>query len=303
MRLYRPIGLQSIAKEPETLAPSDPQILDRSIGGFLRQVRNLSDAQIAEIVAHQRIHGIRFGEAAIELRLASSEDVLWALSQQFEYPYARDDGASFNPELIAAVDPFGAHTETIRGIRSQLMIGVMAPDEVNRPLAVVSTNVGDGKSMFAANLAVTFSQLGASTLLVDADMRTPRQHQLFGVPNNVGLSSILSGRAEATVIHRVPDLPNLFVLPVGTLPPNPVELLQRNSFGVLMRELLTKFDHIIVDTPAATHGSDALLLAAKCGLSMVIARRNTSRMKALNSFVSTLMSGPGKFAGVLINDH
>lgn len=285
------------------MAPSDPQILDRSIGGFLRQIRNLSDAQIAEIVAHQRIHRVRFGESAIALGLATSEDVLWALSQQFEYAYAPANGNSFNPELIAAVDPFGAHTETIRGIRSQLMIGVMAPTEVQRPLAVVSTNVGDGKTLFAANLAVTFSQLGASTLLVDADMRTPRQHLLFGVPNHVGLSSMLSGRAEISAIHRVAELPNLFVLPVGTLPPNPVELLQRNSFGVLMRELLTKFDHIIVDTPAASHGSDALLLAAKCGLSMVIARRNTSHMTTLNAFVTTLTKGPGKFAGVLINDR
>lgn len=303
MRLRHPIGIESNSKEPEILASTDAHILDQSIGGFLRQVRELSDAQIAEIIAYQRTHGVRFGEAAIALNLASKEDVLWALSQQFEYPYAPGDGSSFNPELIAAVDPFGALTETIRGIRSQLMIGVMAPDEVNRPLAVVSTNVGDGKSLFAANLAVTFSQLGASTLLVDADMRTPRQHQLFGVPNSIGLSSILSGRAEATAIHRVPELPNLFVLPVGTLPPNPVELLQRNSFGVLMRELLMKFDHVIVDTPAATHGSDAFVIAAKCGLSMVIARRNTSRMKVLNAFVGTLTRGPGKFAGVLINDH
>ena len=303
MRPRHPLGLKSIPKDPETSAPSDPQILDQSIGGFLRQIRELSDAHIAEIVAHQRIHGVRFGEAAIALNLASREDVLWALSQQFEYPYAPGDGSSFNPELIAAVDPFSAHTEIIRGIRSQLMIGVMAPDEVNRPLAVVSTNVGDGKSLFAANLAVTFSQLGASTLLVDADMRTPRQHHLFGIPNSIGLSSILSGRAEASAIHRVPELPNLFVLPVGTEPPNPVELLQRNSFGVLMRELLTKFDHVIVDTPAATHGSDALVIAAKCGLSMVIVRRNTSRMKALNAFVGTLTRGSGKFAGVLINEH
>lgn len=303
MLLHRPPESQSSVNDFKPLESSNPQILDRSIGGFLRQIRKLSDAQIAEIVAYQHVHGVRFGEAAIALRLASSEDVLWALSQQFEYPYAPGDGTSFNPELIAAVDPFGANTETIRGIRSQLMIGVMAPDEINRPLAIVSTNVGDGKSLFAANLAVTFSQLGASTLLVDADMRTPRQHQLFGVPNDVGLSSILSGRAEATAINRVAELPNLFVLPVGTLPPNPVELLQRNSFGVLMRELLTKFDHIIVDTPAASHGSDALLLAAKCGLSMVIARRNTSRMKAINAFVSTLTRGPGKFAGVLINDY
>lgn len=282
---------------------ADERVLDRSIGDFIRQVRGLSEAQVEQILGHQRLHGIRFGEAAVALQLATRDDVLWALSQQFHYPYAPGDGASFNSELIAAVDPFHRQTESFRDIRSQLMLGALAPEQPRRALAVMSPNIGDGKSFFAANLAVVFSQLGARTLLIDADMRTPRQHALFGVPNDYGLSSILSGRSDTKAIHSLQDLPSLFVLPVGTLPPNPLELLQRPAFGLLVNELLGKFDHVIVDTPSSTHGADCRVLAAKCGVAMIIGRRGKSRMKALQGLVSEVTRGPAKFAGVVINDH
>ncbi|MEI2677058.1 MAG: polysaccharide biosynthesis tyrosine autokinase [Burkholderiaceae bacterium] len=305
MSVAHPIGLKTLAAVPpqEPAAVADERVLDRSIGDFIRQVRGLTSAQVEEILSHQRLHGIRFGEAAVALNLATRDDVLWALSQQFHYPYAPGDGASFNSELIAAVDPFHRQTESFRDIRSQLMLGALAPEQPRRALAVMSPNIGDGKSFFAANLAVVFSQLGARTLLIDADMRTPRQHALFGVPNDYGLSSILSGRSDTKAIHSLQDLPSLFVLPVGTLPPNPLELLQRPAFGLLVNELLGKFDHVIVDTPSSTHGADCRVLAAKCGVAMIIGRRGKSRMKALQGLVSEVTRGPAKFAGVVINDH
>ena len=305
MSVAHPIGLKARTAVPpqEPAAAADERVLDRSIGDFIRQVRGLSEAQVEQILGHQRLHGIRFGEAAVALQLATRDDVLWALSQQFHYPYAPGDGASFNSELIAAVDPFHRQTESFRDIRSQLMLGALAPEQPRRALAVMSPNIGDGKSFFAANLAVVFSQLGARTLLIDADMRTPRQHALFGVPNDYGLSSILSGRSDTKAIHSLQALPSLFVLPVGTLPPNPLELLQRPAFGLLVNELLGKFDHVIVDTPSSTHGADCRVLAAKCGVAMIIGRRGKSRMKALQGLVSEVTRGPAKFAGVVINDH
>jgi len=307
MRRSRPVGLISITtSEPRPEADTDADrqpVLDRSIGDFIREVRQLDDAQVADIVRYQSEHGLRFGEAAIALDLASRDDVLWALSQQFHYPYPAGDGVGFDPELVAAIDPFGVQAEAFRGMRSQLLLGEMSPDKPRRALAMLSSNVGDGKTFFAANLAIVFSQLGDRTLLIDADMRTPRLHQLFNVPNEYGLSGILSGRAEADAIHSVAQLPSLFVLPVGTLPPNPLELLQRRAFSLLLAELLNKFDHVIVDTPAATHGADARVVAAKCGVAMFIGRRDTSRMKALHDLVAEVGRGPGKVAGVVINEH
>ncbi len=297
------LELKSVVKQAPTPDAEGGRVLDRSIGDFIRELKQLSNAQIEQVLAYQRKHGVRFGEAAVALNLASQDDVMWALSKQFHYPFASGDGARFNPELVAAIDPFNAQTEAFRGIRSQLMMGVMSTEGPRRALALLSPNVGDGKSFFAANLAIVFSQLGAKTLLIDADMRTPRQHTLFGVGNERGLSSVLSGRAEANVVRPVADLPSLFVMPVGAMPPNPLELLQRPAFSLLVQELLLKFDHVIVDTPASTHGADSRVLAAKCGAAMVIARRNVSQMKTVHSLVSEVVRGSAQFAGVVVNEH
>ena len=168
---------------------------------------------------------------------------------------------------------------------------------------MVSPDSGDGKTFFTANLAVALSQIGGRTLLVDADLRGPRQHNLFGIENSSGLSGVLSGRAEANVIHQVRDLPSLYVMPVGNVPPNPLELFERPAFGLLINELVSKFDHVIVDSPAAVYGADASVIAAKCGAALVVARKNTSRVKALQDLVVTLSEGPARLAGVIMNEY
>ena len=242
-----------------------PNVADRSIGSIIAETRNLSAEQVEKILRYQREKGIRFGEAAIALGFASTDDVLFALSQQFHYPYAAEDRRKANPELVALNQPFGVQAESFRAIRSQIMMRLFNEGQERRAIAVVSPDSGDGKTFFSANLAITLAQLGGRTLLVDADMRGPRQHAVFGIDNNAGLSGILSGRAEAKVIQQVVGVPSLFVLPVGITPPNPLELVERPAFGLLIRELLSKFDHVVVDTPAAQYGSDCAVIAARCG--------------------------------------
>lgn len=279
-------------------------VVGRSIGDLIGQARGLTQAQIDRILQYQREHRLPFGEAAIALKLATRDDVLWALSQQFHYPYATaGELPALNEELITAIDPFSDESETFRDVRSQLLMGVLASDQPRRAVAVLSPNVGDGKSFFAANIAIAFSQLGGRTLLVDADMRTPRQHEIFGVTARAGLSSILAGRAEADVIHELAALPGLFLLPVGTVPPNPLELVQRPTFALLMQELCAKFDYVIVDTPAASHGADARVLASKCGAALIIGRRDTTRMDGIQNLVQQVNKTHARFAGVIINEH
>src|SRR5690606_31993694 len=117
-----------------------------------------------------------------------------------------------------------------------------------------------------------------------------------------GLSAILSGRAASNVIQPVKQLPSLFVLPVGTTPPNPLELVERPAFGLLIRELLTKFDRVIVDTPAASLGSDGAVIAAKCGAALLIARQNHSRLDDINHMIGTAGIGATKIVGTVINE-
>lgn len=285
-----------------TTSSQDTTVADRSIGAILADLRHLSADQVEKIVRHQRDKGLRFGEAAVALGFASNDDVMFALAQQFHYPYAAEDKRKANPELVALNQPFGVQSESFRAIRSQIMMRLFNEGQERRAIAVVSPDSGDGKTFFAANLAVTLAQLGGRTLLVDADLRHPRQHAVFGVSNQAGLSGILSGRAESKVIQQVPGVPSLFVLPVGITPPNPLELVERPAFGLLMRELLAKFDHVVVDTPAACYGSDSAVIAARCGAALVVARKNQGRVSALQDLVANLSETPARMAGVVFNE-
>ena len=245
------------------------ELAGRSIGSIISDTRNLGAEQVEKILKHQREKGVRFGEAAISLGYASIDDVMYALSQQFHYPYAAQSQRQANPELVTLNKPFGVQAESFRAIRSQIIMRLFNEGQQRRAIAVVSPDSGDGKTFFAANLAVTLAQLGGRTLLVDADLRGPRQHEVFGIPNNAGLSGILSGRTESKVIQQVPGVPSLFVLPVGIKPPNPLELVERPAFGLLIRELLSKFEHVVVDTPAATYGSDCAVIGSSVPLTLV----------------------------------
>ena len=281
---------------------SGQDVADRSIGSIIAETRNLSADQVERVLQHQRAQNIRFGEAAVALGFASNDDVLFALSQQFHYPYAAEGQRKANPELVALNQPFGVQAESFRAIRSQIMMRLFNEGQDRRALAVVSPDSGDGKTFFAANLAVTLAQLGGRTLLVDADLRGPRLHAVFGVDNKAGLSGILSGRSEAKVIQQVNGVPSLFVLPVGITPPNPLELVERPAFGLLIRELLAKFDHVVVDTPAAKYGSDSAVIAARCGAALVVARKNKSQVVTLQDLVANLAETPTKLAGVIVNE-
>ena len=289
--------------DPVYTADDTPAVADRSIGSIIAETRNLSVDQVEKILQHQRAKGIRFGEAAIALGYANADDVLFALSQQFHYPYAAESQRKANPELVALNQPFGVQAESFRAIRSQVMMRLFNESQPRVAIAVVSPEAADGKSFFSANLAITLAQLGGRTLLVDADMRGPRQHAVFGIENRAGLSGILSGRAEAKVIQQVAGVPSLFVLPVGITPPNPLELVERPAFGLLMRELLSKFDHVVVDTPAAQYGSDAAVIAARCGAALVVARKNKARIDRLQDLVSNIGESPARVAGVVFNEY
>jgi len=279
------------------------EVRDRSIGAIISETRNLSADQVERILAYQLEKGVRFGEAAISLGFASADDVLFALAQQFHYPYAAEEQRKLSPELVTFNQPFSLQSEAFRATRSQITMRVWSDSEPRRALAVVSPEIGDGKTYFAANLAVVLAQLGGRTLLVDADMRSPRQHDVFNLNNNAGLSGILSGRAESSVIQQVVGVPSLFVMPVGSTPPNPLELVERPAFALLIRELCSKFDHVVVDTPAAELGADASVIAARCGAALVVARKDASRVASLQDMVAVMSGSPVRFAGVVMNEY
>jgi protein-tyrosine kinase len=113
----------------------------------------------------------------------------------------------------------------------------------------------------------------------------------------------LSGRAETNVLRPIDALPSLYLLPVGVIPPNPLELVQRPTFDLLLNELSNKFDYIIVDTPAAAHGADARVVAAKCGAAVAIGRKNVTDIKAMRALVDQLEKACTTFCGTVFNTY
>jgi len=295
----RPFELPSA--DLRAAAPSGPPAVLRPIGEIIRAKRPLSDGDIEHILVVQRRMKLRFGEAAVALDLVTQADVLWALSQQFNYPYSLDGRGISGADLVVAVEPYSAQAEAFRDLRSK----IMANDEREgrMPLAVVSPDHGDGRTYVAANLAVTFSQLGERTVLVDGNLRAPGIHKLFGLKERASLSDLLNGRRPAKPFDRSADLPGLFIMQVGAPPPNPLELLQQPMFGILLRELQREFDRVIVDTPPARHTADARVIAATCRQSVLVGRHGKTEARTMNLLVERLRRTQASIAGVVLNAY
>ena len=272
------------------------------IGDLLQRAKGLSAEQVDLALQYQREHGVRFGEAVVAMGLARREDVLWALSQQFHYPYLPDSERRLHPDLVLANQPFAEEVEAFRDLRSQLVLGVLGDATRRCALAITSSDAGDGKSFAAANLAIAFAQLPGRTLLIDANLRRPRLHELFGVDSAPGLSGVLAGRHEQQAISPIPQMPNLFLMPAGAVAPNPAELLQQAKFAFLLRELLDKFDHVLVDAPAHAAGADARVISVHCGAAVIVGRKHASRMSRMQSLVTMLNKSQVRLAGVLVNE-
>lgn len=276
---------------------------EAALGDILRSTKGLTGEDVQKALAYQRQHGVRFGDAAVALGLVRHEDVVWALAQQFRYPYTPLNDAAYSDELIVAKSPFSDEAEAFRDLRSQLVLGDRQQGAARSALAIVSAGAQDGKTLLAANLATVFSQMPCRTLLIDANLRSPRLHQLFGVDQMPGLSSVLAGRSEVKLVKPIEHLPNLYLLPAGVGAPNPTELLQRATFALMLSDLLMQFDRVVVDTPSGSMGSDARIIAAQCGSALVLGRKGWSPTRALQTLVSQLNKNAVKIAGVVINEH
>jgi receptor protein-tyrosine kinase len=139
-------------------------------------------------------------------------------------------------------------------------------------------------------------------LLVDADMREPRQHFLFYLENQIGFSTLLAGRSREEAIVRIPDLAGLSVLPAGPTPPNPLELLNRLNFDEFMIQAKNAYDVIIVDTPAMSTGEDAAMIAVRTGAAVAVARTGSTHVAAFSDMVRGLMDAGVAIVGSVLND-
>lgn len=269
-----------------------------SIGGLLLETGKITPEGAERILRMQKELGIRFGEAAQRLGLVTEADIQQVLARQFDYPYLQPGEGKYSPQLVAAYNPFSPQVETLRAVRSQLMLRWFARG--HKSLVIMSARPGDGASLFAANLAVVFSQLGEQTLLVDANLRKPRQHEVFTLTQRQGLSDVLAGRADLNAMTRIESFVDLSVLGAGTLPPNPQELLSRDSFTALNTQMESRFDVVLYDVPAGGTGSDALAVAARAGGVLLVARKDVTPLSAVAALSDELAQNGVKIVGSVL---
>lgn len=274
----------------------------RSIGAILVANGRLRSEDANRIALRQLKNKQQFGAAAVDLKLVTQEDLAFALAQQFDYPYLSPQDTSLSAELVAAYKPFSQVGENLRAVRSQLMLRWLHTDQSRKVLAVVSPGSGEGRSFVAANLAIVFAQHGERTLLIDGDLRSARQQVLFKLDKSSGLSAILAGRADLRVATQISGLPNLIVLPVGAVPPNPQELLGRMAFNGLLQLAIKQFDVIIIDTPNADEFADAEIISSSAGAALMVARKNKTMLPKAAQLARRLQHSGVNIVGSVLNE-
>ena len=279
---------------------ADPAIAESRIGVMLLDAGKITPENAERVLRMQKDLGIRFGEAALRLGLISEDDIQQVLARQFDYPYLLKGESALSPNLVAAFEPFSAQVESLRAIRSQLMLRWFARGR--KALAIVGVDPDDGVSIFSSNLAVVFSQLGEHTLLVDANLRTPRQQEVFALKPRQGLSDVLAGRADLDVISKIAAFADLSVMPAGTLPPNPQELLSREGFRNLNAQLEHRYDVVLYDLPPFAVGVDALAVAGRAGGVLLVARKDHTRLSNVHRMAEQLAEAGGEVVGSVVVD-
>lgn len=255
----------------------DAQISD-PVSQALEAARLITPEQSAEVRAFAANHGRGFGDAAVELGVIDRDTLDRAVAEQMGDPA---DGWSGEPVVFTR--PNSPEAEDYRSIRNALALRWFRHPKGERTLAVVSADRGEGRSLMAANLAAGFAQVGFNTLLVDGDMRNPRQHAIFGIaPGAPGLSALLAGgRSAQGLVHILPAMPTLSVLPAGGIPSNPQELLLRETLAQFIELVRPRYDMILIDTPAASVGSDYQIIgSATRGALLVTHARQTRSLRA-----------------------
>jgi succinoglycan biosynthesis transport protein ExoP len=190
--------------------------------------------------------------------------------------------------------------ESYRALRTAILLSIV--DEPLRVLLMTSPLGGDGKTTTCYNTAVCFAQQGKRVLLVDADMRKPRAHLLFHAQQAPGLSEVLTGIAEfGNVISSHEKLANLYLLPSGTLPPNPADLISSKRFDALLQEASKQFDMVIIDSPPILMVTDPVILSTKTdGTIVVVSSRKTTR-QVLKRSAEILSRSGGRKLGIVLN--
>jgi capsular exopolysaccharide synthesis family protein len=204
----------------------------------------------------------------------------------------RDLGVFREPRSMAA--------ECCRSIRTNILF--MLPDHPIRTMVITSPSPQEGKTTTAINLAIVMAEAGGRVLLIDTDMRRPRLHRSFGVPNQVGVSTMILGNSTMEDAIKRTEIPNLDVLPCGPIPPNPSELLHTKRFAQILEDCKKHYQHVILDSPPTSAVTDPAVLGNLVdGVILIVKGASTTREGAAHAR-RQLVSAKCRMLGVIVNE-
>jgi capsular exopolysaccharide synthesis family protein len=208
--------------------------------------------------------------------------------------------SSYGSEIPVAEKPGSTLSESFRSIRTSLKY--LIPDDKPAVISVTSTVSGEGKTFVAVNLAAIISLLGRKTLLVGLDLRKPRIHKILGLDNSAGMSTFLSGNTDYDKTVQKTRIENLWYASSGPVPPNPAELIERQTMADFLEEARKHFDYIIIDTPPVAIVTDALLLSRLTDVTLFVVRQRYTSRNTLSLIDEIYRGHEIKNPGIVVND-
>ncbi len=202
-------------------------------------------------------------------------------------------------ELITHAHPKSILSEAYRAIRTSVLLS--ASERPPKSLLFTSPNPAEGKTTTLLNTAIALAQTGVTVLVVDADLRNPRLHTVLAQENGAGLSSYLSGNADFESVIQNSQIPNLFFIPAGPIPPNPSELLGSNLFKSMLDSLRGRFQHILLDSPPVLGFADAVILSTLVEGVVLVAQSGKTPRESLQRARDLLLQVNAKLLGVVVN--
>lgn len=201
--------------------------------------------------------------------------------------------------LIAEIDPKSQASEAYRSLRTNIDFAGL--DRPCRSIVITSATAGEGKTTTAANFAVIAAQVGTSVCLIDADLRRPNLHRMFGLANTEGLTTALVQGRPFADLAQATRVPSLSVLPSGPLPPNPAEIAGSKRMRAFLEAATEKFDLLVLDTPPILAASDAVALSAQCDGVILVIRVASVPHDVVRHAVEQLQGVNARTLGVLLN--
>ncbi len=209
-----------------------------------------------------------------------------------------NNGNSNGSVILTQVETNSSIAESYRQLRTSLLLS--SAGHAPRTLLVTSSQPAEGKTTTSVNTAISLAQTGASVLIVDADLRRPRVHKIFNLKNNVGLCNYLAGDCDLASLIQI-AMPNLYVLPVGPLPPNPAELLGSSKMKIVVETLAANFDYVVIDSPPVSSFADSLILSSLVEGVIIVVRSGFTPREMAQRTKAHLQSVGAKILGVVIN--